>query len=274
MSDLTGRVALVTGASRGVGRGIALGLAEAGTTVYVTGRSAQDICATADAVTASGGHGIAVCCDHCDDEQVEALFKQIQAEQNGLHILVNNVWGGYKDMLVDGEWTWERPFWQQPPWRWDSMFQAGVRAHYVASYFAAPLMIARHQGLIVNISFWAAQTYTRNVPYGVSKAATDRMTSDMAHELRTHNVVVVSLYPGWVRTELAQDIIAFFDAAEEFKQNAESPQFVGRCVAALATDSNIMQKTGQVVVTGALGLEYGFTDVDGRQPQPTTLENH
>ena len=148
-------------------------------------------------------------------------------------ILVNNVWGGYKGMMIDGEWTWERPFWQQPPWRWDGMFQAGVRAHYVASYFAAPLMIAQGRGLIVNISFWAAQKYTRNVPYGVSKAATDRMSCDMAHELREHNVAVVSLYPGWVRTELAKEVIDRIDQEEEFNQNSESPQFVGRGVAAL-----------------------------------------
>lgn len=274
MPNLTGQVALVTGASRGVGRGVALGLGEAGATVHVTGRSRQDIHATADEVTKLGGKGIAVCCDHRDDKQVEALFEQIQAEHGRLHILVNNVWGGYKGMIMDGEWTWERPFWQQPPWRWDGMFQAGVRAHYVASYFAAPLMVAQGKGLIVNISFWAAQKYTRNVPYGVSKAATDRMSFDMAHELRAHNVAVVSLYPGWVRTELAKEVIEFFNAAEEFEQNSESPQFVGRCVAALAADENIMQKSGQVVVTGALGLEYGFTDIDGRQPPPTTLENH
>lgn len=274
MPNLTGQVALVTGASRGVGRGVALGLGEAGARVYVTGRSQQDIQATIDEVTKLGGQGHAVRCDHCDDEQVEALFQQIRMAHGHLDILVNNVWGGYKGMVMDGQWTWERPFWEQPPWRWDSMFQAGVRAHYVASYFAAPLMIAQRRGLIVNISFWAAQKYTRNVPYGVSKAATDRLTADLAHELRDHNVAVVSLYPGWVRTELAQEVIEFFDAVAEFKQNSESPQFVGRAVAALAADADIMQKSGQVVVTGALGSEYGFTDIDGRQPPPTTLENH
>lgn len=121
---------------------------------------------------------------------------------------------------------------------------------------AAPLMIAQRRGLIVNISFWAAQKYTRNVPVGVSKAATLSMTFDMAHELRAHNVAVVSLYPGWVRTELAKEVIEFFDAVDEFNQSSESPQFVGRCVAALAADADIMQKSGQVLVTGALGLDY------------------
>ncbi len=274
--ELAGQIALVTGASRGVGRGIALGLGEAGATVYITGRTQADLQFTADQVTKLGGEGIAILCDHYNDTEVAALFQQIQTKHNRLDILVNNVWDGYKGMLVNGEWAWERPFWQQPPWVWDSMFQAGVRAHYTASYFAAPLMIAQGRGLIVNLSFWAAQKYTRNVPYGVSKAATDRLTADMAHELHQYKVAVISLYPGWVRTELAQAVLAHFgeSATAEFQQISESPQFVGRAVAALAADQQVMDKSGQVVVTGALGLAYGFTDIDGRQPPPTTFDNH
>src|SRR5919201_6608319 len=138
-------------------------------------------------------------------------------------------------MIENGEFTWPRPFWQQPLWRWDAMFQAGVRAHYVASQLAAQMMVARRRGLIVNISFWAAQKYIGNVAYGVSKAATDKMTADMATELRPHGVTVVSLYPGLVRTEKVMEAAAYLDMS-----NSEAPRFVGRAVAALASDPGIM----------------------------------
>lgn len=261
MPYLRGRVAVVTGASRGVGKGVALGLMEAGATVYGTGRTAHDL----DYIREKG-HAIE--CDHRSDEQTEAVFRRVADEQGRLDILVNNVWGGYENMVEDGEFTFTRPFWQQPLWRWDSMFQAGVRAFYVASRFAAPLMIERRNGLIVNISFWAAQKYVANTAYGVSKAATDKMASDMARELREHNVAAVSLYPGLVRTEsvlMAGDV---FDLS-----NSESPQFIGRAVAALAADPNIMEKSGKVVVAAALAREYGFTDVDGKTPRPLTADD-
>lgn len=171
-------------------------------------------------------------------------------------------------MVENGEFTWILPFWKQPLRRWDSMFAAGVRAHYVASAHAASMMVANKGGLIVSISFWAAQKYLSNVAYGVSKAATDKLTADMAHELRAHNVAAVSLYPGLVRTEKVMEAAAFLDLS-----NSESPQFVGRAVAALASDSNIMEKSGQVLVAAALAQEYGFTDADGKQPRPLTLED-
>ena len=272
--DLSGKIALVTGASRGVGRGVAYGLGESGATVYVTGRNRGDLEMTAKEVTRLGGRGVHRVCDHREDEQVERVFDLIRERHGKLDILVNAVWGGYDRMIDNGEWTCERPFWEQSPWRWDAMFQGGVRANYVAGYFAAPLMIGQKRGLIVNLSFWAAQKYSRNVPYGVSKAATDRLTADMALELREHNVAVVSLYPGWVRTELAQEVVTHLGATEVFEKESESPQFVGRCVSALAVDKDIMSRTGQVAVTGKLGLVYGFCDIDGRQPAPTTLEKH
>jgi NAD(P)-dependent dehydrogenase (short-subunit alcohol dehydrogenase family) len=214
------------------------------------------------------GKGTALECDHRDDEQVRSAFRRIADEQGRLDVLVNNVWGGYENMVENGEFTWMRPFWQQPLWRWDAMFAAGVRAAYVASAYAARAMVSRRSGLIVNISFWAAQRYIGNVAYGVSKAATDKMTADMAHELREHNVAVVSLYPGLVRTEKVMEAAAFLDMS-----NSESPQFIGRAVAALASDPNIMEKSGQVSVAAALAQEYGFTDVDGKQPLPLTLES-
>jgi len=260
MPDLAGKVALVTGGSRGVGSGTALGLAEAGATVYVTGR-------TVEAAQLSDGC-MALRCDHTDDQQVEAVFGRIAREQTRLDVLVNNVWGGYENMVEDGEFTWGLPFWKQSLKRWDSMFAAGVRASYVASSHAARLMVPARRGLIVNISFWAAQKYVANVAYGVAKTATDKMTADMSHELREHNVAVVSLYPGLVRTEKVMEAAAYLDLS-----NSESPQFIGRAVAALAADPQIMSKSGQVVIAAALAREYGFTDIDGKQPAPITLKD-
>lgn len=260
MQPLNGKVALVTGASRGVGKGVALELVEAGATVYVTGRSLADMQYIA-------GKGTLLECDHRDDEQVRAAFGRITAEHGGLDILVNNAWGGYENMIEGGEFTWSRPFWQQPLWRWDAMFQAGVRAAYAASQLAAPMMITRRAGLIVNISFWAAQKHVGNVAYGVSKAATDKMTADMAHELRGHKVAVVSLYPGLVRTEAVMQAAAWLDLS-----NSESPQFIGRAVAALAADPDVIEKTGKVLVAASLAQEYGFADVDGKKPRPLGLD--
>lgn len=261
LQSLNGKVAVVTGASRGVGKGLAIELAEAGATVYATGRtvSAEDFSGEKRIIT--------VACDHTDDREVETVYERVIDKQKRLDILVNNVWGGYEKMIEDGEFTWSRSFWEQPLWRWDAMFLAGVRAHYVSSVHAARTMIKQRSGLIVNISFWAAQKHIGNVAYGVSKAATDKLTFDSAHELREHNVAVVSVYPGLVRTESVMAAAAFLDLS-----NSESPQFIGRAVAALASDPNVMRKTGQVLVAAALALEYGFTDIDGKQPRPLTLE--
>jgi NAD(P)-dependent dehydrogenase (short-subunit alcohol dehydrogenase family) len=258
MRKLKGQIALVTGASRGVGKGIALELAEAGATVYITGRSEKDL-------QYFEGMGTAIKCDHREDNQVTHVFERILAERGRLDILVNNVWGGYENMLENGQFTWSRPFWQQPIWRWDSMFEAGVRAHYFASQLAARSMVERRGGLIVNISFWAAQKHVGNVAYGVSKAATDKLTSDMAHELHPHNVGVVSLYPGLVRTEKVMEAAQWLDLS-----NSESPQFIGRAVVALASDARVMEKSGRILVAAAIAKEYGFADIDGKTPRPLT----
>ena len=258
MSSLTDRVAVVTGATYGVGRGIARALAHEGARVYITGRS------TPEGPAEDGITGLR--CDHREDADVVTAFARIVQERRGIDILVNNVWGGYERMIDQGAFTWAKPFWEQPVWRWDAMFSAGVRAHYRASQLAAPSMIAKQRGVIVNISFWAAHKHIGNVAYGVAKAATDKMTADMAVELRTHGVAVVSLYPGLVRTEKVMEAAAWLDLT-----NSESPQFVGRAVAALAADPNVMRRTGTVQVAANLATEYGFTDIDGKTPRPLTL---
>jgi len=278
MQTLSGKVALVTGASRGIGKGITLGLGEAGVTVYITGRTVKanqaavdlpgTIYQTADEVAKLGGQCIPIQCDHQDDQQVEAVFDRIRAEQNRLDILVNNVWGGYEHFNDGTEFWKEKGFWTTSLARWDKMFQAGIRAHYVSSVFAAPIMIAQGSGLIVNISFFAAQKDNAGVSYGVAKAASDRMAACMAYELREHNVAAVSLYPGLVRTESVLKAGEYFDLS-----NSESPQFIGRAVAALASDPQIMMKSGQILVAAATAQEYGFTDIDGKQPRPLTLED-
>ena len=256
--SVRGQVALVTGASRGVGRGIALALREAGAIVYATGRTIvhSDLDASITRIR----------CDHNDDASVRRVFDRIELEQGRLHIVVNNAWGGYENMVDrDGKFTWAVPFWEQPRWRWARMMDAGVRAAFVSSQFAAPLMTRDRRGLIVNISTWAAQKFIGNTVYGVAKAATDKLTADTAHELRPHGVAVVSLYPGLVSTE-AVVAAGVFDLSR-----AESPQFVGRAVAALASDPAVMRWSGTVVVAAALARYYRFTDVDGRLPPVLTL---
>jgi dehydrogenase/reductase SDR family protein 1 len=257
--SLENKVAVVTGATRGIGRGIAHELGRHGARVFVTGRSAPDREAIDDQTTG-------IRCDHRHDEQVEAAFNLVLREASTIDILVNNVWGGYERMIEDGDFTWPKPFWEQPLWRWDAMFGAGVRAHYRASQLAAPAMIAKRRGLIVNISTWAAQKRIGNVAYGVSKAATDKMTADMATELKPHGVTVVSLYPGLVRTEKVMEAAQWLDLS-----NSESPEFIGRAVVGLATDPDALRHTGKVLVAASLASDYGFTDIDGATPRPLTI---
>jgi dehydrogenase/reductase SDR family member 1 len=257
--NLAGKVAVVTGGSRGVGKGVAAELARHGARVFVTGRTESDL-------EHVGEGTIGIRCDHTVDGEVVAAFERIARDGGAIDILVNNVWGGYERMIDNGEFTWMKPFWEQPLWRWDAMFSAGVRAHYQASQLAAPGMIAQRRGLIVNISHWAAQKHLGNVAYGVSKAATDKMTAHMAAELQPHGVTVVSLYPGMVRTEKVMAASAWLDLS-----NSESPEFIGRAIAALAADADVLRHTGQVLIAAALAIDYGFTDIDGKSPRPLTL---
>lgn len=254
-------VAVVTGASRGVGRGAAIGLAEAGYRVFATGRSIDtaDLPATVARIR----------CDHLQDGDTSAAFERIAAEAGAPDVLVNNAWGGYERMVEDGVFTWGRPFWEQPAHRWTSMMDAGVRAAFVASSHAARLMLPRRRGMIVNISFWAAQKHVGNLVYGVSKAATDKMTADMAYELRPHGIAAISLYPGLVRTEavMAAAASGWLDIS-----NSESPEFIGRVIAALAADPRLMESSGKVVVAAAAAVELGVRDVDGKEPRALTVE--
>ncbi len=257
--NLDSAVAVITGATRGVGRGVARELARKGARVFITGRSVPDHAPFEEPISA-------ICCDHRDDQQVESVFDRIVREAQTIDVLVNSVWGGYDRMIDNGAFTWPKPFWEQPLWRWDAMFTAGVRAHYRASQLAARTMVKQRRDLIVNISFWAAQKHLGNVAYGVSKAATDKMTADMATELTPHGVAVVSLYPGLVRTEKVMEAAAYLDLS-----NSESPEFIGRAVAALAEDPDVLRHSGKVVVAAVLAKEYGFTDLDGKTPRPLTL---
>lgn len=253
------RVAVVTGATKGVGRGVARALAASGARVLITGRSADPADVARDNLEL-------IRCDHRNDDEVDRAFGRILDEVGTIDILVNNVWGGYEGMIEDGAFTWPKPFWEQPLWRWDAMFDAGVRAHYRASQLVAPAMVAQKSGLIVNISFWSAQKHIGNVAYGVSKAATDKLTFDMAAELERYNVTAVSLYPGLVRTEKVMEAAQFLDLS-----NSESPDFIGRAVAALATDPDVLRHSGSVLIAAAVAKQYGFSDIDGRVPRPLTL---
>ena len=289
---LKGRVAVVTGASRGAGRGIALELGAAGATVYVTGRSTRtqpaesygrilalselealpgSIDETADELTRMGGHGIAVRCDHTQEDDVASLFARVQRERGRLDVLVNNAWGGHE--TFDG--VFEAPFWEHPLSNWDSMFDRGVRNHLLASRFAAPLMVVQKSGLIAITSFWDRDKYLRgNLFYDLAKSAMNRLAFGMAEELRPHGVASLALSPGWMRTEF---VLAGHktDEAHWHERPAlartESPRYLGRAIAALAGDAGVMQKSGGVHRVADLAREYGFTDIDGRQPEAFEL---
>jgi NAD(P)-dependent dehydrogenase (short-subunit alcohol dehydrogenase family) len=264
------QVALVTGASRGVGKGVAIALGEAGATVFVTGRSTRaggptgslpgTVEETAEAVTAAGGTGIPVPCDHMVDEQTRAVFDRIAEESRELDVLVNSAWSGYEHLHAGEHEVFAKLFWEQPAAMWDEM-SAGTRAGYVASAFAARLMIERRRGLIVNISSFASAGLEPNAALGIAKSTTDKLTETTAAQLRDHGVAVVSLYPGLVRTEGILKWSEFIDLG-----NSESPQFVGRAVAALAADPDVLDRSGQVLVAAELAEEYGFVDLDGARP--------
>ena len=262
------RVVVVTGASRGAGKGIALALGATGATVYVTGRTRREgeaplpgtVQATADAVSAAGGRGIAVYCDHADDDQVERLFQQVREEQGRLDILVNNA------TVLPDALTAPGPFWEKPLALVD-ILDVGLRSHYTASWFAAPLLLANGEGLVVNTSSFGGRIYMHGPAYGAGKAGLDKMAHDMAIDFRPHGVAVVSLWMGLLATDRTRRVFA----AEPEKyagmaETAESPEFSGRVIDALARDPALMSRSGKVWIGAELGLHYGVTDTDGRQP--------
>ena len=275
MDRLKGKVVVVTGASRGAGGGIALVLGGEAATVYVTGRSSRhsgttedlpgSVEETAEEVTLRGGVGIPVICDHTDDASVQALIERIRQESGHLDILINNVWGGYEEHDVE---RFNLPFWELPTRHWDGMFTAGLRAHLIATHFALPLMLPNSSGLIVATTAWDRGKYLGNLYYDVAKAAINRMIFGLACELRLRSVVAIALAPGFMRTErvLHAHARSPFDLS-----GTEPPEYAGRAVAALATDPDVLRRTGTVVAVGDLAVEYGFTDTDGRQVPPFTI---
>lgn len=271
MGSLTGKVAVVTGASRGIGRGIALALANEGATVYISGRTVDPgahplpgtVGETAAEVDRRGGRGIAVQVDHCKDEQVAALFEQVAREQGRLDLLVNNAFA-LPETLTDPE-----PFWDKPLSYWE-MVDVGVRSNYVAACHAARLMVPREAGLIVAVSGYTGVAYTYGVVFGMCKAAVDRMARDMAIELKPHRVASMSLWMGLTFTERAERVL---QQNPEMKSSTvtnpvvgSSVEFPGRVIAALASDAHIMERSGGTFITAELAQEYGVVDIDGNVP--------
>lgn len=289
---LEGRVAVVTGATRGAGRGIALELGEAGATVYVTGRSTRQertaaydgalaqlglealpgtVEDTAEAVTRRGGCGVPVRCDHTREDEVRALFARVEQEAGRVDILVNNAWGAHEDPSFLGG----APFWELSMAHWDTMFDRGVRNHFLSSCCAAPLLVRQGRGLIITTTFWDRGRYVGNLFYDCAKAAMNRLAFALAHELGPHGITSVALSPGWMRTEL---VLAGERADEDTWRErpclalTESVAYVGRAVVALATDPDVMARSGTILRVGDLAWECGFTDADGRWIPPFELE--
>jgi NAD(P)-dependent dehydrogenase (short-subunit alcohol dehydrogenase family) len=293
MKSLQRCIAVVTGGSRGAGRGCAIELGAAGATVYVTGRSRRGLPApgygqiqalsdlarvpgsideTAEEVTRAGGRGTAVACDHTDETQVKALFEQVAREHGRLDLLVNNAWGGHE--AFDG--IFEAPFWERPMAQWDAMFDRGVRNHLLSSRLAAPMLVRQGRGLIVTTTFWDRDRYMQgNLFYDLAKASMTRLAFGIAQELKPHGVASVAVSPGWMRTEFVL-VGHHTDEAHWHEQPAlartESPRYLGRAVVALAADPNVMERSGQVVRVGDLARSYGFTDIDGRVVPPFELD--
>ncbi|XP_031415300.1 dehydrogenase/reductase SDR family member 1 isoform X2 [Clupea harengus] len=265
---LSGWICLVTGASRGIGRGIALQLSEAGATVYITGRQENTLKLTAAEVKERGGDCIPVVCDSSKEDDIEALFERIKQEQNGrLDILINNAYAGVHAIFDN----MGKKFWETDPSIWDAINNTGLRGHYFCSVYASRLMVAQGKGLIVMISSMGGLRYLFNVAYGVGKAACDRLAADTAVELKSRGVASVSLWPGAVQTELISKMVIEKETPPgvdpKFKDvfaNGETTELSGKCIVELAKDKNLMSLTGKVLMTCDLARRYGFQDVDGR----------
>ncbi len=264
---LTGRVALVTGASRGVGKGIAHALGSSGATVYVTGRSTRDgdspfggtVFATAEEVTRRGGKGIAIACDHKDDAQVRAVFDRIAKDSGRLDILVNNA-TAIPDGLTEPGAFWTKPL------DFADLFDVGARSTYVATWLAAPMLI-REGGVVVNISSPGGFCYVHGPAYGGAKAAVDKMAHDMAHDFKPHGVTVVSLWLGLVKTEKVMSMTGDQSKKyEAFLAFAESTEYGGRIIEALFDDPKRIEQSGKVFFAAELAQHYGVKDLNGFEP--------
>lgn len=266
-SDTT--IAVVTGASRGLGRGIARALGGQGATVYLTGRAGSASTAGDNAldqaaaeVTAAGGKGVAMYCDHGDDSDVARAFAQIGEQSGHVDILVNNATAVHANELVAPGGFWEKPL------KLADMIDIGERSSYVASYYAAPLMLKQKRGLIASISFYGAVSYFHGAAYGAAKAGTDKMARDMAVDLKPHNVASISIWPGFILTEQIKSIPVDQmppDLAENLP-NFETPEFTGLVIDALYRDARRMEHTGKTLIAAELALDYGIKDIDGKQP--------
>ena len=273
MSNAGPQVALVTGASRGVGKGIALALGAAGMTVYVTGRSVTaslgrlkdtalpgTLTETAAEIDRLGGHGVAVVCDHGDDAQVKAVFEQVERQSGRLDILVNNA-TFIHDNLIDPGGFWEKPL------ELVSILDVGLRSAYVTSYYAAPLMIRRRAGLIAFISSFGSSCYMHGAAYGAQKAGLDKLAADMGVDLESYSVAAVSL---WLGPQVTERTLAALKARPDqygqFLQQAETPQYNGRVIHALASDPQAMRFNGKTLITAEVARDYGITEEGGRQP--------
>lgn len=276
LKSLAGKTALVTGGSRGAGRGIAVELGKAGATVYVTGRSVRGVTTngfpgsvddTVEEIVKHGGEAYACRCDHTRDGDTQAVIERIRQERGSLHILVNNVWGLH-DLEVGLQ---PKPFWEYPLDMWDAMFQGGVRAQIATSHYAIPLMLESGSGLIVHTTFWDHDKYLGTFFYDLAKNAINRTVFGLAHDLKDTKLTAVAVSPGWMRTEL---VLQSFNTDEahwrevEALRQTESTHYIGRAVAALAGDGEVSLKHGQALQVGKLALEYGFTDADGRVVPP------
>jgi len=263
---LTGKVCLVTGACRGIGKGIALQLGEAGAIVYITGRTKVNLDECASEIKARGGHPVPVQMDHGIDADVVKLFEKIRAEQSGkLDILVNNAYAGVNTIYSNsGKMFYET----DPIETWDCINGVGLRGHYHCTVLASRIMVPRKQGLIINVSSPGGLRYLFNVAYGIGKAGCDRMAADCGHELRKSNVAMVSLWPGPAKTEFIQDK-AQSDPKNSLVKNfnkGETIEFAGKAIVNLAADPGMMAKTGKILTTSDLAREYSFTENDGTLP--------